>query len=77
MSKLLHTKDGRKIGNAILVRTQQLAPFGTVYHIETDFGNRFCFTLKELEDQFYIGEARNYDDWRSDRQATIFPDDGK
>lgn len=49
INTILHTKDGRKIGNAIVIGREQ-------YHwiLKTDYGNELKMTSEEIEECFYI-----------------------
>ncbi len=56
VNQLLQTKDGRKIGNAIIVKDNgnQLN-----YNIKTDYGNEIKnITEKEIKQYFYIPEMK-------------------
>ena len=50
VNTVLHTKDGRKIGNAIIVGKDDKYNI-----IKTDYGNECKFTDGEIEECFYIG----------------------
>tara|TARA_B110000977_G_C10911703_1_gene429536 strand:+ start:511 stop:900 length:390 start_codon:yes stop_codon:yes gene_type:complete len=50
VNTVLHTKDGRKIGNAIIVGKDDKYNI-----IKTDYGNECKFTNGEIEECFYIG----------------------
>jgi hypothetical protein len=49
INTILHTKDGRRIGNAIVIGWEY--PF---WIIKTDYGNECHRTVQEIEEQFYI-----------------------
>ncbi len=49
INTILHTRDGRKIGNAIIVSITD-----KTYHIVTDYGNKCSCNLKEIKELFYI-----------------------
>lgn len=58
----LFTRDGRRIGNAIIIREVQPHPEAAHYFtktgqklwlIETDFGNQLRFSDNEIEEHFY------------------------
>ena len=69
-SKVLYTKDGSRVGNAILYGTE-LSRFvkGTVLNlVETDFGNRMKLNNNELEELYTVGPERDYDQWKYDRE---------
>lgn len=51
VNTILHTKDGRMIGNAIII-----AKSGELWTIKTDYGNECTLTLGEIDEQFYIAE---------------------
>lgn len=64
---ILYTKDGRNIGNAIIIDY-----ISNNYTLETDFGNIVHFSYQEIIDWFYLGkdgfEHRvNICDWKFDR----------
>lgn len=48
LNQLLFTKDGRKVGNAIIVNENPI-------HVKTDYGSLMIeWTKEELEDHFYF-----------------------
>jgi 2-polyprenyl-6-methoxyphenol hydroxylase-like FAD-dependent oxidoreductase len=49
INTILHTKDGRKIGNAIVVGRE-----GYHWQVKTDYGNIVTFTSEEIDKHFYI-----------------------
>jgi hypothetical protein len=51
--KTLPTKDGRRIGNAV-VRSVESIQNKIVCHCVTDYGNEFVFTEEELKELFYL-----------------------
>lgn len=53
---VLHTMDGRKIGNAVITGSEQHEALGRIYSIRTDFGNTTQFTRPELDMLFYISD---------------------
>lgn len=53
---ILQTKDGRVIGNAIIIN---ISPCG-IFTIKTDYGNTSTFTKQELLNIFYV---RKYADF--------------
>lgn len=71
---LLQTKDGSRIGNAILygggtrVYVNADIPAVVLYFVETDFGNHMRLTWKEILDQFEIGPAQDYRRWKENRR---------
>ena len=79
-SKVLHTKDGSKVGNAILYGAE-LSRYvkGTVLNlVETDFGNRMKLSNNELHELYTVGPERDYEQWKTDRrkaQSKIIADD--
>lgn len=69
----LFTRDGRKLGNALIVESAQ-HPVGTVWTCETDFGRWFDFTPAEIESYFYAENLEGEicltppDEWRSTKK---------
>ena len=49
INTILHTKDGSKIGNAIVTGRD-----GYYWEITTDYGNKVKFTSEEIEEHFNI-----------------------
>ncbi len=49
INTVLHTKDGRKIGNAIIIDKE-----GIYNVIKTDYGNECKFRDKEIEEYFWV-----------------------
>ena len=49
INTILHTKDGRKIGNAIVTGRE-----GYYWEITTDYGNKVKLTSEEIDEQFNI-----------------------
>lgn len=49
INTILHTKDGSKIGNAIVVGVE-----GRHWEIVTDYGHRVKLTIQEVEEFFNI-----------------------
>lgn len=49
---LLHTKDGRQQGNAIVRRWYNISQ---LYSIKTDYGNLTRMSEAEIHETFYIG----------------------
>lgn len=76
----LHTKDGSKIGNAIVVKrngstssvpglTRDFIP---LWRIETDFGNQIpAMQESEILELWELGYVSNYDHWWESRLLTI------
>lgn len=48
----LLTKDGRRLGNALIVET-----YRGQHVIKTDYGNRLDLSMAEITRYFYIGEV--------------------
>lgn len=46
----LHTKDGRKMGNAIVTGNDEVR-----YFIKSDYGNEAALSPDELNELYYIG----------------------
>lgn len=55
----LLTKDGRKMGNAVILAKEPHVTFGVVYKIKTDFGHCATMTEKEIDGLFFRGEPQN------------------
>ena len=49
INTILHTKDGRRIGNAIIIGRD-----GEYYVIKTDYGNELKLTYAEIKEEFNI-----------------------
>ena len=62
INTILHTKDGGKIGNAIVTGRE-----GYYWEITTDYGNKVRFTSEEIDEHFniawsnYSKEIEGYD----------------
>lgn len=62
INTILHTKDGSKIGNAIVTDKKDFC-----WELTTDYGNKVNFTEKEIENYFniawfnYSKEIEGYD----------------
>jgi hypothetical protein len=69
----LLTRDGFKIGNAIIVKEAKGHTEGKtrLWLIETDFGNRCKMTTSALDELFTLGYIRDYDQWWEDRIEAI------
>ena len=75
----LLTKDGRQIGNAIVVeRNGHTSSFPgsrdyiPLWKIETDFGNRIDkITEQEIHTLFTLGFERDYRTWAEDRRHLL------
>lgn len=62
---ILCTKDGRKIGNAIVAGSGSDKTLGTIYFVETDFGNVVGLTMSEMQKLFYTPEhIQDYSEWK-------------
>ena len=79
--QILLTKNGQRIGNAILVSKEParkvLSSTGYTYNIETDFGNKGRLTFEEMEEMFFWGPPMDYKEWHARRVENVFPNDGK
>jgi hypothetical protein len=80
--RTLLTRDGRQIGNAIIVEEieNKHGP-EKLFLVETDFGNRCKLNQAEIEAWFYPGREASYAEWSTDRTNVRFhncdePDDG-
>ncbi len=58
INTILYTKDGRKIGNAIVRKVSKMPGDITIYDIKTDYGHSILFTKEEIEGFFHIGNLR-------------------
>lgn len=56
--RVLFTKDGRKIGNAIAKKSQSV---DDMYIVTTDYGNKARLTTAEIHEWFYIGDKAEPD----------------
>ncbi len=57
VGQVLYTRDGRLIGNAIIVDfADTKTSFGKLITIRTDFGNFALFTVEEIMSKFYISD---------------------
>lgn len=59
----LYTKDGRKIGNAIVTKIRDHKDLGTLYLAITDYGNSCLLTLDEIETLFYTEQKELSPEW--------------
>lgn len=57
VNSILWTKDGRKVGNAIVQKYE-----GSIWTIKTDYGNILNLNIQEINELFYT----NRDDWHVD-----------
>ena len=61
---VLKTRDGRKIGNAIIIKSEVSKNFdGLEIDIETDFGNVTTLTTKELASMFHEPTHKTLVEW--------------
>lgn len=77
MSRILFTKDGRRTGNAIVIKeiqpsSESMKRFlaidnSKLYLVETDFGNRMKLSTNELNNMFDLGPKESYKKWAADR----------
>lgn len=51
LNTILFTKDGRVIGNAIVIKNE-----GGFNEVKTDYGNTCVMSDKEIEEVFYISD---------------------
>ncbi len=58
---LLYTKDGRKIGNGIVINVLDLPVLGKTCIVKTDFGNTVTLSEAEVERQFYVSKLAYVD----------------
>jgi len=79
---VLHTRDGRRIGNAVVLEVVPDEGHGPVYGLQTDFGNRLLMTGAEVRGAFRVGPAGSLDrrardqaDLLAGRRPEIVPDD--
>jgi hypothetical protein len=77
LGTILFTKDGRKIGNAI-VKTilysdiETIEPIVRAYEIETDFGNNLILTENEIRGFFRVSiQRQDYSNWLFDKVDLI------
>lgn len=68
---LLHTKDGRRFGNAIILDAVPHPESGTAFAIETDFGNRATLTAAQIKSLFFIGGRTDIDRRNRDRRILL------
>jgi hypothetical protein len=66
INTVLHTKDGRKIGNAIIIGKDDK------YNIvKTDYGNECKFTDEEIKECFYVAYSQLTDEEKEYMRETI------
>lgn len=66
VNTVLHTKDGRRIGNAIIIGKDDKYNI-----IKTDYGNECKFTDEEIKECFYIANADLADEEKEYMRETI------
>lgn len=57
INTVLYTKDGRRLGNALIVRYAQDPYSKPTYVIKTDYGNELSMTAEQMEGSFYVGSV--------------------
>lgn len=57
INTVLYTKDGRRLGNALIVRYAQDPYSKPTYVIKTDYGNELSMTAEQVESAFYVGSV--------------------
>lgn len=77
----LMTKDGRTIGNAIVIGQtgntrkwkdpKSIKEVEPIWLIETDFGNRAQLSTSEIHEWFHLGYQRDFDQWKVERINAI------
>lgn len=73
----LLTKDGRYIGNAIVISEEfDTVHRAEVYTIETDFGNHANLTDEEIRMDFYISRQTSLERWRTDKHDLAISNSG-
>lgn len=68
----LVTKDGFRVGNAIIIEPVESTLAGITYWywlVETDFGNRLRCTDAEIHSLWELGFEQDYTVWAADRDA--------
>lgn len=60
VNTLLYTKDGKKVGNAIIVEATKLEN-SAYYTVMTDYGKPLLFNAGEIHNLFLVGEVANED----------------
>lgn len=58
VNTVLYTKDGTRLGNALIVEYDRLLPY--LCNIRTDYGNYLSISEQELENYFTIGSICSY-----------------
>lgn len=57
INTVLYTKDGRRLGNALIVRYWQDLYSKPAYVVKTDYGNELTMTAEQIEGSFYVGSV--------------------
>lgn len=65
VNTILHTKDGREIGNAIVIKNE-----GNFNIVKTDYGNEVKLTDREIEKLFYVAHLDEPEELRSFAQES-------
>jgi hypothetical protein len=55
IGRILYTRDGRSVGNGIILKRDYSSYLGVVYTVKTDFGNLIRLTRREINSLFYLG----------------------
>ena len=66
INTVLHTKDGRKIGNAIIIGKDDKYNI-----IKTDYGNECKFTDEEIKECFYVAYSELTDEEKEYMRETV------
>lgn len=56
INTILKTKDGRRVGNGIIIRE-----LGGFYTVKTDYGNEMRLNEDEINELFYIDDSPRID----------------
>ena len=65
---ILHTLDGSKIGNAIIIDVlTHVVTQEDVFAVHTDFGNTCFFNEREVDEFFGPGPITSIEQWQHDR----------
>lgn len=65
---LLHTKDGSKVGNAIIIDVlSSIETSNDVFAVHTDFGNTSFYTKEEVDELYNISSIVDVETWQRDR----------
>ena len=57
INTVLYTKDGRRLGNALIVGYNRNHDCEPTYIIKTDYGNELRMTAERIESAFYVGSV--------------------